>query len=91
MTDCAPGTAFRSAPQCGCAFYRSGDRHEGAVSDQALADFKAAGYDSQQTLEVVLGVSLATLCNFANNMAKSPLNEQLLQYAWGRDPKVGAE
>lgn len=59
----------------------------GAVSDQALADFKAAGYDSQQALEVVLGVSLATLCNFANNMAQSPLNEQLAQYAW--QPNAG--
>lgn len=63
----------------------------GAVSDQALADFKAAGFDSQQALEVVLGVSLATLCNFANNMAQSPLNEQLSQYAWEPAAKVNAE
>lgn len=54
----------------------------GAVSDDALATFKAVGYTDQQALEVVLGVSLATLCNFANNLGQPPLNEQLEPYRW---------
>ena len=54
----------------------------GAVSDEALAAFKAAGFDDQQALEVVLGVSLATLCNFANNLGQPPLNPQLEAYRW---------
>ncbi len=54
----------------------------GAVSDEALAKFKAAGFDDQAALEVVLGVSLATLCNFANNLGQPPLNEQLAPYRW---------
>ncbi|WP_420963527.1 carboxymuconolactone decarboxylase family protein [Brucella sp. IR073] len=54
----------------------------GAVSDEALAAFKAAGFDDQQALEVVLGVSLATLCNFANNLGQPPLNPQLEPYRW---------
>ena len=54
----------------------------GAVSDDALATFKAAGCTDQQALEVVLGVSLATLCNFANNLGQPPLNEQLEPYRW---------
>ena len=54
----------------------------GAVSDEALATFKAAGFDDQQALEVVLGVSLATLCNFANNLGQPPLNPQLEAYRW---------
>jgi hypothetical protein len=33
-------------------------------------------------LEVVLGVSLATLCNFANNLAQNELNPQLAAYRW---------
>ncbi|HKR44496.1 MAG TPA: carboxymuconolactone decarboxylase family protein, partial [Paraburkholderia sp.] len=41
----------------------------GAVSDDALAAFKSAGYSDASALEVILGVSLATLCNFANNLA----------------------
>lgn len=57
----------------------------GAVSDAELAAFKGAGFDDQQALEVVLGVSLATLCNFANNLGQPPLNEQLGPYRWEPD------
>jgi len=55
----------------------------GGVSDDALAAFKAAGYNDQQALEVVLGISLATLCNFANTLAGSAINPQLQPYASG--------
>lgn len=54
----------------------------GAVSDEALASFKSAGFDDRAALEVVLGVSLATLCNFANNLGQPPLNAQLEPYRW---------
>lgn len=49
----------------------------GAVADAALEDFRTAGYNDQQALDVVLGVSLATLCNFANNLARSTVNPEL--------------
>lgn len=49
----------------------------GAVDDAALAAFQAAGYSEQQALDVVLGVSLATLCNFANNLARNTVNPEL--------------
>lgn len=52
----------------------------GAVADGALAAFHAAGFSEQQALEVVLGISLATLCNFANSLAQSPVNPQLQPY-----------
>jgi AhpD family alkylhydroperoxidase len=55
----------------------------GATSDAALAAFRAAGYNDQQALEVVLGVSLATLCNFANNLAKPEINPELLPFSPG--------
>ncbi|MEM5404875.1 MULTISPECIES: carboxymuconolactone decarboxylase family protein [Paraburkholderia] len=54
----------------------------GAVSDSALAAFRAAGFAQANALEVVLGVSLATLCNFANNLAQNELNPQLAAYRW---------
>lgn len=54
----------------------------GKVEDADLAAFKAAGYDDQAALEVVLGVSLATLCNFANNLGQPPLNPQLEDFRW---------
>lgn len=54
----------------------------GAVTDEALAAFKSAGFGDGAALEVVLGVSLATLCNFANNLGQPPLNPQLEAYRW---------
>jgi uncharacterized peroxidase-related enzyme len=54
----------------------------GAVSDAELEVFKAAGFSDQAALEVVLGVSLATLCNFANNLGGAPLNPQFEPYRW---------
>lgn len=49
----------------------------GAVADDRLRDFIDAGFTERQALEVVLGISLATLCNFANVLAQSPINPQL--------------
>lgn len=64
----------------------------GAVSNAELAGFKDAGFDDQAALEVVLGVSLATLCNFANNMGQPELNPQLAAYEWkGAAPAAAAE
>jgi uncharacterized peroxidase-related enzyme len=54
----------------------------GALGDAALAAFRAAGFSDANALEVVLGVSLATLCNFANNLAQNELNLQLAPYRW---------
>lgn len=54
----------------------------GAVSDAELASFRAAGFDDAAALEVVLGVSLATLCNFANNLGQPALNPELEPYRW---------
>jgi uncharacterized peroxidase-related enzyme len=55
----------------------------GKVADAELLAFRKAGYTDQQALEVVLGVSLATLCNFANSLAGSPVNPQLQPYLPG--------
>jgi uncharacterized peroxidase-related enzyme len=55
--------------------------HKGQVHDDALQAFLNAGYSQANALEVVLGVSLATLCNYANNLAKTPINAELQAYA----------
>lgn len=55
--------------------------NKGRVSDKDLAAFKEAGYTEGNVLEVVLGVSLATLCNYANNLAQTPINPELQAYA----------
>ncbi|TWI69704.1 putative peroxidase-related enzyme [Pseudoduganella lurida] len=65
------------------AFAKAVIAHRGAVADAELQAFQAAGYNQQQALEVVLGISLATLCNFANSLAGSEINPQLQPYATG--------
>lgn len=54
---------------------------KGQVADEELQAFFAAGYTQASALEVVLGVSLATLCNYANNLARTPINPELQPFA----------
>lgn len=56
-------------------------QHQGNVDDNALADFFAAGYNQQQAIEAIAGVALATLCNYANNLARTEINPQLQPFA----------
>ena len=56
-------------------------REKGNVPDEGLQQFLAAGYTQQQALEVVLGVALATLCNYANNLARTTINPELQAHA----------
>ncbi|MGK9563802.1 carboxymuconolactone decarboxylase family protein, partial [Salmonella enterica subsp. enterica] len=53
------------------AFTREVIATRGDVSDAGFEAFRAAGYTEGQALEVILGVSLATLCNFANVFART--------------------
>ena len=55
--------------------------NKGAVSDAQLKAFFDAGYTQQQSVEVVLGVALATLCNYTNNLAKTEIKPELQQFA----------
>jgi uncharacterized peroxidase-related enzyme len=63
----------------------------GRVEDAEFDAFKSAGFTDQAALEVVLGVSLATLCNFANNLGGSPLNPQYEPYRWDGVSAAAAE
>ncbi|MNI92933.1 hypothetical protein D3C73_1508000 [compost metagenome] len=54
----------------------------GNVGEPTYSAFKDAGYTEGNALEVILGVSLATLCNFANVFAGTPLNPELARYRW---------
>ncbi len=55
--------------------------NRGRVSDEELKNFLDAGYEESHVLEVILGVSLSTLCNYANNVAQTPINPELQAYA----------
>jgi len=72
-------------------FTRAVIRSRGAVNDGELQAFKAAGFTDANAVDVVLGVSLATLCNFANNLGQVSLNPQYEPYAWTPAVAVAAE
>lgn len=72
------------------AFTREVIAARGAVSDGALEKLLAAGFNEGAALEVVLGVSLATLCNFANNLGQPPLNRELEPYRWEPRPNASS-
>ncbi|MDO4641213.1 MAG: carboxymuconolactone decarboxylase family protein [Neisseria sp.] len=55
--------------------------NKGNVSDAELKAFFDAGYNQQQSVEVVLGVALATLCNYTNNLARTEINPELQDFA----------
>lgn len=65
------------------AFTQAVIEQRGAVADEALQAFLAQGFRPAQVLEVLLGVSLATLCNYANVLAGNEINPELLPFAPG--------
>ena len=54
----------------------------GDVGDQALRDFLAHGYTSQNALEVVLGIGTYTMSTLANRLTGAPVDDQLAAHAW---------
>jgi AhpD family alkylhydroperoxidase len=54
----------------------------GDVGDEALRDFLAHGYTTQNALEVVLGVGTYTMSTLANRLTGAPVDDQLAAYAW---------
>ncbi|MDI1346208.1 MAG: carboxymuconolactone decarboxylase family protein [Pseudolabrys sp.] len=49
-----------------------------------MAAFLSVGYGQQQVLEVVLGVGMKTLSNYANHIAKIPLDQVFASAAWSK-------
>lgn len=86
------GTPVPDAPLNAVAeFTRAVIRSRGDVEDTELQAFRGAGFSDANALEVVLGVSLATLCNFANNLGRPALNPELQSYAWKNPAAEAAE
>lgn len=52
----------------------------GLISEADLEAFFAAGFTKAQVLEVVFGVALKTLTNYANHIAKPPVNPQFAAF-----------
>lgn len=56
----------------------------GWPSEAASAAFLDNGYSRQQALEVVLGVGLKTLSNYANHLAETPLDKAFAPATWSK-------
>lgn len=63
-------------------FTRHVVNQRGWVAGSVLQAFLEAGYSHAQVLEVILGVALKTLTNYANHMLHTPLNPQLSSERW---------
>jgi uncharacterized peroxidase-related enzyme len=59
----------------------------GNVADNDLKAFYEAGYDEGDAVELILGLSLATLCTFTSNLGRPSLNPELAPFAW-MDPSA---
>jgi len=54
----------------------------GHLDETDTKAFTAAGFDDAQLLEVITGVAISTMTNYAANVAKLPLEAPLLPHAW---------
>lgn len=54
----------------------------GWPTPESVARFMDAGFTSVQSLEVVLGVGLKTISNYANHLASVPLDEAFTKVKW---------
>jgi alkylhydroperoxidase family enzyme len=57
-------------------------QRRGWLEDADVQEFLAAGFEQQQVLEVVLGVTQKTLSNYANHLAGTPVDAAFAQFAW---------
>lgn len=65
-------------------FARSVVRERGFVSSATLEAFLKAGFTHRQVLEVVLGVAMKTLSNYANHLTHTKTNREFAGEAWKR-------
>lgn len=54
----------------------------GDVPDTERAAFEAAGFNSRQALDVVVGIATYTLSTFSNRLTRAPLESALEPYRW---------
>lgn len=63
-------------------FTRAVVDQRGWLDDGTVQAFLDAGFERRHVFEVLIGVSIKTLSNYANHIAATPLNEQLEGLAW---------
>ena len=64
------------------AFTRAVVEQRGWVSDDDLQAFTAAGFERRHVLDVLTILAMKTLSNYANHIAKTPLDDAFADQAW---------
>lgn len=78
----AAGTLSEPRLEALAAYTRSLVRDRGWASGPVETAFFGAGFSRQQALEVVLGVSMKTLSNYANHVTGTRTNSEFSAHAW---------
>ncbi len=72
------------------AFARKVVRERGWVSEGDVQAFLDAGFTRAQLLEVILGIGMKILSNYANHIARTPVDEAFQANVWTPPSKVSA-
>ncbi|PWE18782.1 carboxymuconolactone decarboxylase [Marinicauda salina] len=67
------------------AFTRQVVRERGWVEDADVKAFLDAGFTKANVLDVIVGVGMKTLSNYANHIAETPLDDAFAPVAWRAD------
>jgi len=52
------------------------------VSEEDIQTFLQAGYNKQQIIEVILGVTFKTLSNYVNHVTQTPVDDAFAAKTW---------
>lgn len=59
-------------------------RNRGNVSEEELNAFYTAGYEEQQVLDIILGLSQKVISNYTNHIANTPVDAAFQKFAWSK-------
>jgi alkylhydroperoxidase family enzyme len=65
-------------------------RNRGNVDDSGVQAFLDAGFDQQQILEVILGVSMKVMSNYTNHLSQTPVDSAFTQFTWAPIDRIAA-
>jgi len=65
-------------------FVRELVRTQGSIEPSALKAFFNGGYNEQQAMEVILGLSIKTMSNYTNSVAQTPLDDEAKIKKWAK-------
>jgi alkylhydroperoxidase family enzyme len=57
-------------------------RSKGHLSAEDIRAFLKAGFTQAQLLEVLVGISMTAIANYAHNIAKTPIDEAFQPQSW---------